>query len=95
MGWFPGSPVVTPFEASTNLCHKNQGCLGSLCIAKVSEDTPKGKGRGIVLGMSVCSVELQRGVRFVASDHPLFVKIPVVTCVKEKMEPDQTEIPGT
>lgn len=89
------SPVVPPFEALRNGSHNPQGCSGSLWIAKVSGDLStalKGKGKGIFVGMSLCSVELQRGVEFVASEQPLFVEIPVVTCVKEKMEPDRLKV---
>lgn len=83
---------MTPFEALRNVCHKNQGCFGSLWIAEVSGDvsTPR-KRKGIVLGMSLCSVEWQHEVRFVSSEHP-FVEILVVTCMKEKMEADRQKV---
>lgn len=67
--------------------------FGSLWIAEVSGDlSTTQQSKGIVLGTSLCSVELQPEVRFVSSDHPLFVEIVVVTCMKEKMEADRLKV---
>lgn len=84
--------MVIPFKALRNICHKNQSC-SEFVDSKVPGDlSTAGKGKGVVLGMSLCSVELQHEVSFVSSDHPLLVEMLVVTFVKEKMEPDRLKV---